>query len=418
MRILPGMRLVAVVLATGVLAGIGGTLLALLLHAVQHLAYGYGFDGAPTHASFLSGVEHASAPRRVLVMLACGVVAGAGWWAVARYGARRVSVEQAVSDAGATMPPATTLAHVLLQIVTVGLGSPLGREVAPRELGALLGSALARRCRLAPEQATLVVACGAGAGLAAVYNVPMAGAVFVLEVLLAAFSWQAAVLAMASSALGASIAWIGLGHQVQYQLPPMDFSPALLVWSLLAGPAIGVAAWAMRRWTDVASRAAADEGPRPLLAVLNFGLIGVAAIAFPQLLGNGRGPAQLGFAGELGVQLALCLLALKVLATAGSLRVGAHGGLLTPSLAIGALLAVPMGLAWSLLWPGVPQGAFALVGGAAFLGAFMRMPLTAVMLMVEFTRFDHDLAVPVLLAVAGASLVFRRLGTVRGGAGG
>jgi H+/Cl- antiporter ClcA len=93
---------------------------------------------------------------------------------------------------------------------------------------------------------------------------------------------------------------------------------------------------------------------------------------------------------------------LKLLSTTASLRVGAEGGLLTPGLTIGALLGLVFGRVWSVWWPGASSGGFALVGAAAFLAVSMQMPLTAVVLVFEFTRADHDFLVPVLLAVAGA----------------
>jgi len=69
------------------------------------------------------------------------------------------------------MPFVTTMAHVLLQIVTVALGSPLGRETAPREMAAVLATRLASRAGFAAEERRIVIACAAGAGLAAIYNV-------------------------------------------------------------------------------------------------------------------------------------------------------------------------------------------------------------------------------------------------------
>ncbi len=133
-----------------------------------------------------------------------------------------------------------------------------------------------------------------------------------------------------------------------------------------------------------------------------FVLIGLFAIPFPQLPGNGKGPTQLGFDDALTIGLAAILLLLKLLAIMGSLRAGAEGGLLTPGLTIGALLATLMGGVWNLVWPSVPPGAFAIVGAGAFLAASMRMPITAIALIVEFTRVEHDFLVPIFFAVAGS----------------
>jgi H+/Cl- antiporter ClcA len=133
-----------------------------------------------------------------------------------------------------------------------------------------------------------------------------------------------------------------------------------------------------------------------------FSGIGLLAVWFPALLGNGKGPIQLGLDSDVGLGLAITLLGLKVLATTASLRAGAAGGLLTPGLSIGALLAVVLGAGWNQFWPPVPAGAFAMVGATAFLATSMRMPVTAVTLVFEFTRADQNFLVPMLFTVCGA----------------
>ncbi len=396
-------RFLLAILLTGLTAGLGGMLLGMLLHAVQHLAYGYSLDRIVGTETFLQGVEAASDVRRLAVLMLCGLVAGGGWWLVYRFGRPLVSVTQAVQDPAARMPARTTLAHALLQIVTVGLGSPLGREVAPREVGALAAGGVSAWLRLPPDQRRLIVACGAGAGLAAVYNVPLGAALFVLEVLLGTFAWPAAAVALATCCIGAVVAWIGLGNEIQYAVPPMTAGASLIVWAVLAGPVFGVAAHAFVQLTSAARRQAARGWRLPLAALVNFTLIGVLAVFLPALLGNGKGPAQLGFSSELTLGMAALLLVLKVAITSGSLRAGASGGLLTPGIAIGALLAVVLGGAWNLIWPDAPPGAYAVVGAAAFLAASMRMPLTATVLLLEFTRVDQGFVVPMILAVAGAT---------------
>jgi H+/Cl- antiporter ClcA len=396
------LKLALVVILTGIGAGLGGMLLALLLHMIQHLAYGYGQDALSNPESFLLGVSSAPVQRRVAVMALCGVIGGLGWWAVYRWGRPLVSIKQAVGDKAPLMPVKTTLAHALLQIITVALGSPLGREVAPREVGALVASTLSQWARLPVATHRLLVACGAGAGLAAVYNVPLGGAVFVLEVLVGSFTWPAALMALATSAIGASIGWLGLGAEAQYVLPKLPLSASLIAFALVCGPLFGIAAHGFVRLTGHARQHAARGWQLPVLALLNFTLIGCVAIYLPQILGNGKGPAQLGFDSELGIGLAALLLVVKLLITSSTLRAGAEGGLLTPGLAIGALLAILLGGLWSLAWPGIPLGAFALIGAAAFLASSMSMPITAIVLIAEFTRIDHDFLVPIILAVVGS----------------
>jgi len=391
-----------VIVVTGVATGVSGMLLGLLLHFVQHVAYGYSLDVVVSPESFLQGVTGAPPIRRVTALTICGAVAGIGWWALYRFGQPLVSVKAAVGkDApGPRMPFLATIAHALLQIVTVALGSPLGRESAPRELGAMLATWFSSRAGLTAEERRILIACGAGAGLAAIYNVPLGGAVFTLEVLLGTFAPRALVPAVITSFVATMVAWIGLGDAPQFTTHDLELSPSLIAWSIVAGPVFGLAAYGFRTLTRAATAHTPRGWHRVSWCLAAFFGIGLLATLFPQLPGNGKGPSQLGFDGDLGLTLAIGLLALKVLAVMASLRAGAAGGLLTPSLTLGALLATVLGYLWNLVSPSVPIGAFAIVGAAAFLASSMNMPLTASLLLIEFARIGYGFSVPVFLAVA------------------
>jgi H+/Cl- antiporter ClcA len=370
-----------------------------LLHAIQYLAYGYSPATLFNGESFLDGVSSASATRRVGVLAVCGVVAGVGWWAVFRWCKPLIIISRAVKSDDPRMPVVATTFHALLQIMTVALGSPLGREAAPREIGAMIAARLSSYARLTLDESKVMVACGAGAGLAAVYNVPLGGALYVLEGLLLSFSWRALVPAIITSVIAALIARLGLGN-----LPQYSSTPSLMIWSAVAGPLFGLAAVQFTRLTSLARAQAPHGAALPALCLMNFVFIGLLATQLPILLGNGKGPAQVGFDGSINLQLAAILLVLRVLITWTSLRAGAAGGLLTPGMCNGALLAILLGGAWSMWWPGTPLGAFAVIGAAAFLASSMRVPLTAFALLFEFTRPSQEFLIPMLIAVAGSVL--------------
>nr|WP_242621805.1 chloride channel protein [Komagataeibacter xylinus] len=395
------------VIATGFLSGVGGTVLSVLLHTVQHAAYGYGQPGGPH--TFVQGVSAAAPWRRVAALCAAGVVAGVGWWALGRFGRPLVSIAAAVGKTGLgkPMPALSTTVHVLLQIVTVALGSPLGREVAPRELGAVLATGTGRVLGLAPDDRRIIIACGAGAGLSAVYNVPLGGALFILEVLLGTVGQRAVLCAVGTSAIGAFVPWAVLGNLHQYDIGPMAVTAPVVLWALCAGPVIGVGAQMAKRLMAVVQNRAARGGARIAWCLVVFPLLGVLSCFYPQLPGNGRGPMQLALSAQLGTQLAATVLVLKIVVIMGALRAGAAGGLLTPSLTMGALLATVLAGGWNACLPVVDVGTVALLGGIAFLGTFMSMPLTALALGLEFTHVGHDMWIPAFLTLAGALLAFR-----------
>ena len=403
------LTLVLVTLSVGFASGLGGMGLGLLLHLVQHITYGHAPHTMAGQQSFLQEVTGASDLRRFLALCSCGAVAGIGWWLLYRFGTPLVSIRQAVRKGG-RMPFGATLTHAILQIVTVGLGSPLGREVAPRELGAALATKLCAPANLTPECTRIMIACGAGAGLAAVYNVPFGGTLFTLEVLLGTFSLSASVAALATCVIATLVAQLGLGNGLQYSVPPLAISPSIIVWSLLVGPVIGAAAYLFVRVTEAARARAPRDWHLAVWCGLVFPMIGLLAIPFPQLLGNGKGLAQAGFDNEVGLALAATLLLLRVVVLVATLRTGAEGGLLTPGLSIGALLGIILGSFWNHVWPTAFFADFAIVGGAAFLASSMKMPLTAIVLTVEFTGIDQKFLIPLSLAVAGSISIFHLCG--------
>lgn len=395
-------RLVVVTALVGVGAGIGGGLVYAALHAIQHLAFGY------SEGTFIDGLLETPPVNRVVALAVAGLLGGVGWWALRRWGRLRpehaiVSVEAAVG--GRRMPWFVTVANAGLQIVIVGLGASIGREVAPRELGALVADWLSDRAGVSARERRILVACGAGAGLAAVYNVPFGGAVFAVEILLAEISFATVLPALAASAVATLVARLVVPANPLYPIEQFPLSPSIVVWAVLAGPVIGFAAIGFVRLMQFAQRIRPASWGILIVMPLVFTAVGVASLWFPAILGNGRSLGQLALTASLPVLLILTLTLLKVIATAGTIGAGAAGGTLTPSLAVGAGLGLTIGAAWNLVWPGAPVAVFALIGAAAFLAVTMRAPLTALLLVMEFTAQGPDMFAPVMLCVAGAVAV-------------
>lgn len=395
-------RLAVVTALVGVGSGLSGGIVYVGLQALEHLAYGY------SHGTFLDGLMAGDPWRRVWVLAIAGMIGGVGWWALRRWGKPVVSVEEATT--GDRMPSFVTIANAALQIIIVGLGASIGREVAPRELGALVARWVTDKSGVTSRERRILVACGAGAGLAAVYNVPLGGALFAVEILLAEITLATAVPAIAISAIATLVARLVVPTGPSYVLPPVVLSPSLVVWSVIAGPVIGFAAIGFVALAGFAGRHR-PTGWRILVAMpVVFTLVGLIAVAFPATLGNGRSLGQLSFEATTTLGLITTLLLLKVAATTATIGSGAAGGTLTPSLAIGAAFGATTGVLWTALWPGSPVAAFAFVAAAAFLAATMRAPLTAIVLLVEFTNQGPVLLAPALLAVAGSVAVTYLIG--------
>ena len=262
---------------------------------------------------------------------------------------------------------------------------------------------------LSDGQRKLSSLVAAGAGLAAVYNVPLGGALFTVEVLLGSTVLPAVLPAIGVLAGSDDHGMVYLpSHATYLDVPAYHLSVTLVA---LGGPG-RPASWGC--WPppisalSVGSRyhRATGAGWSPAM-VAAFGALGLIGFQYPQLFGNGKDVANDAFLGQGGLTLLLALFCLKPLVTAMCLRSGAAGGVFTPTLSTGALLGAFLGLAWSHLWPGAPVGAFAMVGAAAMAGAAMQAPLAGVVLVLELTHTGFALLVPMMAATVTATYVAR-----------
>ena len=392
-------RFVVATLFTGVIAGLVGLACIHLLHWIQALAW-------DMHSgTLLEAVSGASPARRVLNLVLGGILGAASWFFLFRRSRAITSVSAAVG--GTPMPPLRATWHALTQVLIVGLGASVGREVAPREMAAAFSAAAADRLGLTPEDRRIIVACGAGAGLAAVYSIPISGAIYTLEILLVSRSRRAVAPAFCTSAIAVLISTGFTRPAPFYTVPTLTPSLSLTVFAALIGPLLGATGWAFKQ--AVARVGAARPRDWRLLASLPTAsfLVGVIAVWVPSVLGNGQASAQTQFdavwATGAGLGIAVLVLATKTVTTFLTIRAGGWGGVLTPAVALGAGIGAVIGLPWAAAWPGSQVAAFAFIGAAAFLGASMNAPFTGLILVIEFTAQGPTILVPATLAVGGAT---------------
>jgi H+/Cl- antiporter ClcA len=392
------------VILTGIGAGIGAAALTSLLAGVQHLAW------PSSEADLLDAAMKTDPSRRVLVLLGAGLLTGLGQIVlVSLTSGNGIEITTALWFSAGRLPALRTLGSAVLSVIIVGLGASLGREGAPKQAGAVIANLMSDKGRLSDEQRRLLVACGAGAGMAAAYDVPLGGALFAIEVLRGVLALRLVLPALATSLIATVVSWVALPDAPTYFIPAYHTTASIICWALIAGPIAGVVSVGYVRMIALADRNRPKGWLRLIAPALAFALLGLASIWLPQLLGNGKDLAQLTFNGEVAPVLLLALLLLKPLATVMCLGSGAPGGLFTPSLTLGALLGSVLGYAWTWLWPGSPPGLFALVGAGAVIAATTQGPISAVVLMIELSGHDRSFVAPLLIAVASATLVARTI---------
>ncbi|MGA2124494.1 MAG: chloride channel protein [Acidimicrobiales bacterium] len=343
---------IAVVL-TGIAAGLFGDLLMWVLALAERLAFHY------HSGSYERAVAAASDVRRVMSLFIASVIGAISWFFIRRYlKHEKAEIDESLWSGDGELSLRRSFLTSIVSEVVIGMGASIGREAAPKLMGGASGSVISHWFNLTPAQKRLLVACGGGAGLAAVYNVPLGGALFTAEVLYGSFTLPVVFPALATSLIATVVAWIYLPSGATYpDIANYRFTASIMVWSLIAGVIIGALAVLYVRLIGWVSYHRA-KGVHIFWAMpIAFLIVGVLGLWYPQLFGNGKDMAHEAFLGATGLGLLFALFALKPLVTALTLGSGAAGGLFTPFLATGAVLGGFLGSVWTHLWPGSPVGA-------------------------------------------------------------
>lgn len=280
------------------------------------------------------------------------------------------------------------------------------------QLAALLASWLGQQGGLSTPRWRLLVACGAAGGIAAVYNVTIAGALFVAEIILGSIAMESLGPLLVAAVTSSLVSRYLGGAEAYFSSPPFRLvSPWELIPYLVMGLILGVGApafvWLLRQSEEAFARWVPPVYWRMTLGGL---VVGALAIPFPEVWGNGRTMVNLVLSNPWPWRLLAAILLCKVLATAATTGSGAVGGVFTPTMFTGAMLGCLVGHAVEAVWPGPTGGpqAYALVGLGGFLAAATRAPLMA-MLMVFETTLDYGVVLPLMLVCVVAYYTARSL---------
>jgi CIC family chloride channel protein len=393
------------VMLTGVAAGFIAAGFLHLLRFVQSLAW-------PAATTYLGAIQAAGEARRVIVPTIAGLLITALWLVTRQKlsGHGTPGVIEAIWHKEGRLSLPRAFLRDASSIIAVSLGASLGREGALIQTGAATGSWLAARLRLRGPQIRLLCACGAAAGISAAYNVPIGGAVFGLEVLLGSFALELFGPIVIACVVATLVARLLIEDHPTYMVPHYS----LMNWRDLAlmpllGPLLGAISAFYVRGLDAVSALLAKV-PKSLayaMPPLVMALLGAAAIAFPELLGNGYDTVDAALLGSLPLRLLLILPLLKFAATAFCSAGGVPGGLFTPSLYVGALVGGALGALVHWLWPGsTPPGAYALVGMGSILAGTTHATVSSVLIIFELTG-NYDVILPLMVSCVVSAAVSR-----------
>ncbi|MDE1950486.1 MAG: ClcB-like voltage-gated chloride channel protein [Burkholderiales bacterium] len=386
-------------LTAAAVIGVLGALATIAFREVVTLAeralYGRS-DGLVQAASHLPALERLFVPA--LGGICAGIVLA---WARKSVSAGSSSdYMEAIALGDGQLAVRGSLLRALSSAITVSSGGAIGREGSMVQLAALVGSLFGRWRRAALPRRRLLVACGASAGVAAAYNAPIAGALFVAEIVLHSVAIESlGPLIVAAVAANLTTSQL-FGYHPVYHMP-MLAEPGGLATVVLAllGLIAGFGAPVYLRLLDLARHAFA-RWKAPLWARLGAGGLAVGAISVvePQVWGNGYSVVNSMLQGGWLAPALLAVLVLKLLAVASTAGSGAVGGVFTPTLFVGAAVGGLFGALVRLHAPGLMPEALAIaVGMGAFLAASTHAPLMSILMIVEMTG-NFGLMLPLMLS--------------------
>lgn len=286
--------------------------------------------------------------------------------------------------------------------LALGSGLALGREGPTVQMGGAVGDAISSYLKVPPRERRTLIAAGAGAGLAAAFNAPLSGVIFVLEEIqrdFHPFVFGAAFLAAAVADIVSRLfsGAFPVFAIPDYPTPPISSLPIFVLLGISSGLFGVFFNKSLLRMIDLFSLL---KGRWVFVVTACIGAVaGIVGWFYPTIIGGGHVLAETALAGGIALKIIPGLLIFRFLMTTSSYSTGAAGGIFAPLLAIGALLGLALGQVANLIVPEiVPQPAvFAVVGMAALFTAIVRAPLTGIVLIVEMTG-NYRQMLPLLVA--------------------
>jgi len=318
------------------------------------------------------------------------------------------SAMETIALHGGIIRPRTVGLRTLTAAVTIGSGGSVGREAPIAQIGAAIGSVVGQFLKVSASRMRLFVACGAAGGIAAVFNAPIGGVFFSLEVLLGDFSAATFAPIVIASVISTAVARLLLGNVLIFQVPPYILAGFQdLVLSAVLGAFCGLAATFFMRGLESGEKYfSSSRIPLWARAAVGGGMAGLIAVFFPQVLGTDATTLDAAFEGMFPWFMLLLIGYLKIVATTFSLGSGGSGGVLGPSIFIGGILGAFVGTVANAWFPGQVGfiGGYALIGMAAFLAPVIGGPITSILILFEMAG-NYAIILPLLVAVVNAMLV-------------
>ncbi len=322
--------------------------------------------------------------------------------------------------------PYTTFSSIITSALTVGFGGSVGLEGPSVSTGGSIGSNIGQLLKLNQKQINVLIGMGGAAALASIFQAPITGVIFAMEVFMIDISMTALVPIIISAFCAILTSYYFLGKAVEYDITIAEsFVPSNSLYYVGLGIVVGlVSAYFMRVYFDVSKRFGKIENPWQRFVIAAFGL-GALIFLFPSLYGEGYETINAALNGKsdmilfntifepfndniwIVILIFVVIILCKALATSLTFAAGGVGGTFAPALFLGAMTGLVYALVVNELGGNLDVGKFALVGMSGLIAGMLHAPLTGIFLIAEITN-GYSLMVP-LMVVSALSLAINRV---------
>jgi len=392
----------------GVLAGLIAYVLYDLIALFTNLTF---YHVVSLH--FCSPEKTAIGPWIILMPVIGGIIIGF----MAKYGTSKIKghgipeAMEAVLTSRSRIEAKVAILKPLSAAIAIGTGGPFGAEGPIIQTGGAFGSLVGQLISTTASERKVLLACGAGAGMAATFNTPIAGVILAIELLLFEFRARSFIPLVIACTLATSVRSVLFGQHSMFAMGNVDFDvPRGLPFYLLLGVICGGAAIGFTKllyWVeDQFDRLPIDDLWHPAIGALGLGVIGFFV---PRVLGVGYDTISDILNNNLALQMLILIAVFKALALVISLGSGTSGGLLAPMFMSSAALGGIFAIGVNAIFPAahLSPGAYALVAMAAVFGAASRATFAFIVFAFEITH-DYNAILPLMLACVIADLIALR----------
>ena len=409
--------MIALAVPTGFLAGLAAVIIKFLTHSIRDFFF------------YLRTLE-SHFDLMFFVLPAIGILLTI---IVIRYVIRREvghgipGLLYALSRNKGIVKPYTTFSSIITSALTVGFGGSVGLEGPSVSTGGSIGSNIGQLLKLNQKQINVLIGMGGASALAAIFQAPITGVIFAMEVFMIDISMTALVPILISAFCAILTSYFFLGKAVEYEITIAEsFVPANSLYYVGLGLVVGlVSAYFMRIYFDVGKKFSKFQNPWLRFVIAGFGL-GALIFVFPSLYGEGYETINAALNGKtemilfntifepfsdniwIVILIFVAIILCKAFATSLTFAAGGVGGTFAPALFLGAMTGMVYALVINNLGIGnLDVSKFALVGMSGVIAGMLHAPLTGIFLIAEITN-GYSLMVP-LMIVSALSLAVNRI---------